>query len=304
MHFLVTGANGLVGSRLCRRLAARGHRVTGVGRGPQRGTGEFDYQTCELTVSADVALLLQTVRPNIVIHTASMTEVDGCERDPAAAFAANALAASYVARGVQETNSHLVHVSTDYVFDGDKGPYGEDDLPNPRGVYSITKHMGEEAVRVFAPNSAIARTAVVYGWPAAGRPNFGAWLVGALRDGKKVNLFEDQFVSPTLADNLAELLVEMGERKVSGTWNTAGATVVNRVQFAEALCEVFGFDRTLLVSTKMADAKLPSPRPARSGLRMDKVQAQLTAKALALPEALARFHAEYVGATVPMSAGR
>ncbi len=117
-----------------------------------------------------------------------------------------------------------MHVSTDYVFDGEAGPYDVEALPNPRGVYALTKHGGEQAVKALAfLRGAIARTAVVYGWPQAGRPNFGSWLVSALKEGKPVKLFEDQFVSPTLALNVAEMLAELGARRLTGVWHTAGA---------------------------------------------------------------------------------
>lgn len=290
MRFVVTGANGLVGSRLCAVLEKRGHEVTGLGRGPTRLGAHAAYRTCELTEEAAVLKALSDARPEVVVHTASMTEVDACEKNPAEAFAANVLAAAHVAKGAKSQGSHLVHVSTDYVFDGEAGPYDEAALPNPKGVYALTKHMGEQAVQTFAPSWAVARTAVVYGWPPAARPNFGAWLVSALRAGQEVRLFEDQYVSPSLADRVALMLAELGERRLPGIWNTAGSEVVNRVEFGRALCQVFGFNPRLLIATKMADAKLPSPRPPRSGLKTDKAQAQLSAKPLALLESLEQFH--------------
>ncbi len=293
MRFLVTGSNGLVGSRVCALLERQGHEVVGVGRGPRRSGGAYRYVEVDLTREPDVAAALASAAPEVVIHPASMTEVDACEKDPEAAFAANVTATAAVARGARKAGAHLVHVSTDYVFDGDAGPYDEDAPPNPRGVYAVTKHMGEQAARTFVPGCAIARTAVVYGWPAAGRPNFGAWLVGALEKGQPVKLFEDQVVSPSFADSVAAMLVELGERRLGGVWNTCGGTVIDRVGFGRALCEVFGFDAKLITPTRMADLKLASPRPLRSGLKTDKVQAQLAAKPLALAEALARFHAAW-----------
>ncbi|RKH68611.1 SDR family oxidoreductase [Corallococcus aberystwythensis] len=293
MRFVVTGANGLVGSRVCEQLTGRGHEVVGLGRGPRRTGGTHGYVEVDLTREPDVAAAIAQARPEAVIHPASMTEVDACEKDPDAAYAANVHATAAVARAARAAGAHLVHVSTDYVFDGDAGPYSEEALPNPRGVYALTKHMGEQAARVFAPGCAIARTAVVYGWPAAGRPNFGAWLVGALEKGQPVKLFEDQVVSPSFADSVATMLVELGERKLGGVWNTCGGTVIDRVGFGRALCEVFGFDASLITPTRMADLKLASPRPLRSGLKTDKVRAELEARPLELSESLARFHAAW-----------
>jgi dTDP-4-dehydrorhamnose reductase len=302
MRFVVTGSNGLVGSRVCALLEQGGHEVVGLGRGARR-SGAQRYIGVDLTLEADVLNAIETAAPEAIIHTASMTEVDACEKAPEQAYAANVTAAAAVAKGARRVGAHLVHVSTDYVFDGDHGPYDEEALANPRGVYAITKHMGEQAARVFAPGCAIARTAVVYGWPPAGRPNFGSWLVGALEKQQPLKLFEDQFVSPSLADSVAAMLVELGARRLGGIWHTCGGEVVNRVSFGRALCEVFGFDPGLLTPSRMADLKLPSPRPLRSGLKVDKARAQLAAKPLGLSEALARFHAAWKAGTTPSRGG-
>jgi dTDP-4-dehydrorhamnose reductase len=136
----------------------------------------------------------------------------------------------------------------------------------------------------------------VYGWPQAARPNFGAWLVGALSAAQPVNLFSDQYVSPTLALSAAEMLTELTERRLPGIWHTAGGMTVNRVEFAHALCERFGFDRALIVPTLLADLKLATPRPKRSGLNVAKATAELNAKPMTLEAALDRFHREWTGA--------
>ncbi|MDY7229547.1 SDR family oxidoreductase [Hyalangium rubrum] len=303
MRFVVTGSNGLVGSRVCALLEQGGHQVVGLGRGAQRTQGALRYIGVDLTLEADVLNAIESATPDVIIHTASMTEVDACEKNPEAAYAANVTAAAAVAKGARKVGAHLVHVSTDYVFDGHNGPYDEEALPNPRGVYAVTKLMGEHAARVFVPNAAIARTAVVFGWPAAGRPNFGAWLVGALEKKQPLKLFEDQFVSASLADSVAAMVAELGERKLGGIWNTCGGEVVNRVAFGQALCQVFGFDASLITPSKLADLKLPSPRPLHSGLKVDKARAQLKAKPLALSEALSRFHAAWKAGATPSRGG-
>ena len=284
MKVLVTGARGLVGSRLAALLAARGHEVTAVGRAE-----------CDLADATAVRVLFERVRPDVVHHPASMTEVDRCEKEPERAWADNAAAAANVASASRASGAHLVHVSTDYVFDGDAGPYAEDAVPNPRGTYAQTKLAGELAVRALAGTDgwAIARTAVVYGWPPATHGNFGSWLVGQMSKGEKVRLFADQHVSPSLADNVAEMLAEIGERRLPGVWNVCGADVVDRVTFGHALCDVFGFDRGLVVPSSMKEVNLLSPRPARSGLVTKKTADALAAKPLGVRASLERFHAAW-----------
>lgn len=293
MRFLVTGANGLVGSRLCRKLADAGHEVVALGRGAPRSQGAGQWVSVDLTEQPAVERAIADAAPEVILHAAAMTDVDGCERDPRGAWAANVDATANVARAASDVGAHLVAVSTDYVFDGDAGPYAEDAVPNPRGAYARTKLAAEHAALTLAPGAAVARTAVVYGWPMAAKANFGAWLAMTLAEGKQVRLFRDQWVSPSLADNVAAMLIELGERKLGGIWHTAGADVVDRLTFGLRLCEVFGFDPALVVPGTLAEARLASPRPAKSGLAIDKARRELTNQPLPLDEQLTQFLAAW-----------
>lgn len=299
MRFVVTGANGLVGGRLVRLLVSQGQEVIGLGRGHLRGDAIQGATFVSVDLGDDERLTqaLREVRADVVINCAAMTDVDGCERDPLGAYVANVQGVATLARSVRELDGHLLHVSTDYVFDGDAGPYDVDAIPNPRGVYALTKHMGEEAVRALCPKGrwTIARTAVVYGWPSTGKNNFGSWLIDALGSGKTVKLFSDQWVSPSHAGNVAEMLGELAVRRMAGTWHTSGAEVVDRVTFGRALCARFGFDAALIHPSRMADVNLPSPRPAKSGLIVSRTTEALSAKPMSNEAALARLHAEYTG---------
>ncbi len=296
MRILVTGANGLVGVRLCRLLARHGVEVIAAGRGPARFECEgVRYVPIDFTHAQQVTALLAAHNPEVVVNPASMTDVDGCEKAPWEAYLSNAAFPAQLAVLSRSMGFHLVHVSTDYVFDGANGPYAVDDIPNPRGVYAVTKFMGEQAVRALGGSWAIARTAVAYGWPAAGRNNFGAWLVSSFAQQTNVKLFSDQFVSPSLALNVAAMIGEIAERKLTGVWHTSGATVIDRVAFGKALCAVFGFDASLITPTTLAGGNLAAPRPPRSGLKVDRTVAELTVKPLAVTEALEQFLTEYRG---------
>lgn len=302
MKIVVTGARGLVGSRVARLLARRGHGVVAVSRNVSPGEEDgVRYEACDLTDPRAAASLLERVRPEVVVHAAGLTDVDACERMPELAYACNVEATANLVRACRLAGAHLVHTSTDYVFDGRSGPYTEEDVPNPRGVYALTKHASEETVLALMPSAAIARTAVVYGWPASVRPNFGTWLLENLRQGKQVRLFSDQLISPSFAGNVAEMIAELAQRRLGGIWNTAGGSVVDRVTFGRAFCTEFGFDPGLLVPSTLAEVAMLAPRPARCGLLTQKARQQLTARPLDLPESLRRFREECkaAGVSVP-----
>ena len=295
MRTLVVGANGLVGSRLVSTLLTAGHHVAAIGRGDRRFKGEASYHSVDLADAAGLTKVVTTEKPELILNCAAMTDVDGCEREPENAWTANVDGVATLAKAAKATGAHFVHVSTDYVFDGVTGNYSPDSIPNPRGTYAVTRYVGEQAVRSLAGSWAIARTAVVFGWPAAGQKNFGSWLVDALGKGTPVKLFDDQWVNPSMALNVADMVAELGTRKLTGIWHTCGADVVDRVQFGKALCAKFGFDPSLITPSKMADVKLASPRPSRSGLDVKKTVDTLIAKPWSLDVALGRFVTEVKG---------
>jgi dTDP-4-dehydrorhamnose reductase len=299
MRILVTGANGLLGSRLVRVLLSQGHIVLATGRGALRAQfGNAAFESVDLSDRNQLLTSCERFRPEVIVNTAGMTDVDGCERDPQGAYAANVLGVVTLCEGAVKNQAHLVHVSTDYVFDGERGNYGVHDLPNPQGVYALTKHLGEQTIKALMPRDTwtIARTAVVFGWPSAGKPNFGSWLLQTLRQQKPVKLFTDQHVSPSSAVNVAAMLAELATRRLSGIFHTAGAEAVNRLQFGERLCRHFGLDASLLEPSMLATAKLLSPRPKLSSLDVSLTASTLNAQPLSLDQSLELFKQECEGA--------
>lgn len=298
MTVLVTGTNGLLGSRLVARLAREEH-VVAQGRGPARGgAAAAAYHDVDLTARGALADLVARTRPAAIFNCAAMTDVDACERDPAAAWRLNAAAVEEVALAARDAGARLIHVSTDYVFDGAAGPYSEDDVPNPRGAYARTKRCGEEAALLLCPGAAVARVAVVYSGLPGSRRTFAQSTVEALRAGGPVNAFADQFVSPTLADNGAQLLIGLWRSGQAGVFHCSGASVVSRVQFCVSLARKLGADEKLIVPTRLADARLLAPRPLNAGLKVDKIKALLGSGApMTLDQQLDRFLLEMAGET-------
>jgi dTDP-4-dehydrorhamnose reductase len=293
---IVTGANGLVGSRVVARLAAADQPVLAVGRGAPRIELAPPVEYVEFDLRRPEALreLIERKRAAGVIHCAAMTDVDACERGPAEAWILNVRAAEQAALGCAAAGARLVALSTDYVFDGEAGrPYAEDDVPNPRGAYARTKLCGEHAALLLAPGAAVARISTVYSGRPGAKRTFAAAAAEALLAGREVKAFVDQTVSPTLADDGAAMAIGLFERGVSGIWHCSGGSAVTRVEFCRALARKLGADERLVVPVPLASVNLDAPRPRFSALRVDKVRRLLgDGVALPLPAQLDRFAAE------------
>jgi dTDP-4-dehydrorhamnose reductase len=289
----VTGANGLLGGEAVAQLSGR-HDVLALGRGPCRlPTGAFLWREADLGDGRSVEAALLAFRAEAVLHAGAATDVDGCERDPDLAWRVNVGGTEQVARACRALGARLVAVSTDYVFDGERGPYSEEDVPNPRGVYARTKRCGEEAALVLAPNCAVARVAVVYSGRPGAKSTFATQVVEKLSRGEPVKAFSDQVVSTTLAASGAamclELLLQTSHR---GVLHTSDATVLDRVDFARRIARQFGLAGEI-VPVRTADVKLLAPRPLKGGLKVERAAAMLRHAPLGIEEAIRRFRLEW-----------
>jgi dTDP-4-dehydrorhamnose reductase len=293
MRVAVTGANGLLGGAAVALLAGR-HEVLALGRGPCRLTpGAFAWRDADLGDGRSVEEALREFGAEAVLHAGAVTDVDGCERDPDLAWRVNVGGTEQVARACRPLGARLVAVSTDYVFDGERGPYSEDDVPNPRGAYARSKRCGEEAALLLAPDCAVARVAVVYSGRPGAKSTFATQVVEKLSRGEPVKAFSDQYVSTTLASSGAARCIELLlETTYRGVLHASDATVLDRVDFARRIARKFGLEDEI-VPVRTADVNLLAPRPLRAGLRVDRAAALLRNKPLPIDEALERFREEW-----------
>jgi dTDP-4-dehydrorhamnose reductase len=310
VRIAITGANGLLGGAAVLRLAAPvrpersaaeggaesngAHEILAIGRGPCRlPPGAFAWADADLGDGRSVERALLDFRPDAVLHAGAMTDVDGCERDPEGAWRVNVGGTEQVARACRQLNARLVAVSTDYVFDGSAGPYSEDDVPNPRGIYARTKRCGEEAALVLAPNCAVARVGVVYSGRPGAKSTFATQVVEKLSRGEPVKAFSDQYVTTTLAESGAAMCLELLlETDYRGVLHTSDATVLDRVDFARRIADQFRLAGEI-IPVKTADVRLLAPRPLRGGLKVGRAAALLRNKPLAIDAALERFRLEW-----------
>jgi dTDP-4-dehydrorhamnose reductase len=274
----ITGSNGLLGTKLLERcLGDATLAPVGISRQACSNAflGQFDFLQLDVADAPAVLDLFETIRPGLVIHTAAMTDVDGCERQPEAAWRANVDGATAVAAACAAVGAHLVHLSTEYVFDGTAGPYSETDRPNPISVYGRSKLASEAAVLDHCPTATIARTTVLYGYAPNARLNFATWLIGQLQAGQSVRIVDDQVGSPTLVDNLADQCLALARITTPGVYNTVGADVIDRLAFAHLAAEVFELDAGLITRTSTASLNQAAARPLRAGLAIHKLRQTL-----------------------------
>lgn len=291
MKLLVTGASGLLGTRICQIGSKQNYRVYSVHSQhvPQSGTPI----KLDITDGIAVKKAFAKIRPDAVVHAAALSDVDKCEREKELAWKINAEATSTIAQLCHTHNCFLVYVSTDYVFNGEQGNYKETDPTDPIDYYGLTKLKGEEHVKQSDTQHCIARTSVIYGSnPAAGKANFALWVIEKLKKQEETKTATDQWNSPTLNTNLADMILEIVEKGLAGTFHLAGATRLSRYEFAQKIAQTFNLDSNLLKPVSSKEMPWFAKRPRDSSLNIDKPNQTLTNKPLHISEALSKLKTE------------
>jgi dTDP-4-dehydrorhamnose reductase len=259
MRLLVTGASGNLGGYLLRELAGTQARVTawsGTGTGALFG---FPLRPVDLAARDAVAAAFREARPNAVVHTAAVSSLAECRRDPQRARAVNAGGSALLAELAADAGARLVLVSTDLVFDGEKGDYREEDLAAPVSVYGGTKQAAEQAV-LAAPHAAVARVSLLFGPTVAGRPAFFDEQVRKLRGGEALDCFADEWRTPLSFAAAARALLALARSDVAGLLHIGGPERLSRLDMAARLAAYLGADARLLVATSRLSAG-GEPRP-------------------------------------------
>jgi dTDP-4-dehydrorhamnose reductase len=269
MKILVTGASGLLGSKVAELAFSEGHEVYSAFN---QHTINYGYPVkMDLTDLDSCRRVFENARPEAVVHSAALTNVDLCEVEKETAWRINVYGTELIARLCKEFNCFMVFISTDYVFSGEKGLYSEVDQPDPINYYGYTKLKAEEAVRSILNGYCIVRTSVIFGSkPAAGKINFALWVLESLKQKRKINVVIDQINSPTLNTSLAEAILEILDRKLMGLYHIAGATPISRYDFACLLAEEFKLERELIQPTTSDKINWVAKRPKNASLNVAK----------------------------------
>jgi dTDP-4-dehydrorhamnose reductase len=287
-RLLVTGASGLLGNKIV-ELTKNDYTVI-----PTHKTKPLNSNSLELdaTDAPKVLNLLGKLKPNAVIHTASETNVDKCETEKEQAWKINVEGTRNIANACRKVNAKLVYISTDYVFDGEKGLYNEEDKPNPVNYYGLTKLEGERQVIEHSENYAVLRTSVLYGWHPW-KQNFATWVINQLKQEKEINVVDDHYNTPTLADNLSEIAIEVAEKDRRGLYHASGRERISRYEFAKQIAKTFNLNAELVKPVKMSQLTAwIAKRPRDSSLNTSKIQKQLKTKPLDIIEGLNKMKEE------------
>ncbi len=285
-RILVTGGTGLVGTPFVAKALKKGFDVFVGCHIAQPRLGKT--LTLDLEDSESIKTAFAKVKPDAVVHLAAFTDVDGCERQKDRALKLNSEVTGVIAELARRHGSFLLYVSTDYVFDGEKGGYTEDDHPNPINWYGVSKLRGEEMVKGNAGSWTIARTSTPFGLHET-RKSFPVLVAENLRKREEVYALTDQYTSPTYTENLADVLVEVLQKRIRGTIHLSGSTRASRLQVATTIALRLGLDVQLIRPTKMNMFSWAAKRPKDSSLDVSKASTTLENRPMTMEDGISRL---------------
>ncbi len=276
---LITGANGLLGQKLIDLYLTKPEKTLiatarGESRYPHRSN--FIYAPLDITDEQEVAIVIDKFQPDCVINTAAMTNVDACESEKEACDALNIDAVRYLAVACKKVGAQLIHISTDFIFDGKNGPYSEEDEALPLSYYGLSKLKGEEMAETFSEKWAILRTVLVYGVNnEMSRSNIVLWAKGFLEQGKTMPVVDDQFRTPTLSEDLAMGCFLAEDKNAQGIYNISGKDFMSIFDLVNRVADFYGLDKSLIRRSDSSSFTQPAKRPLVTGFKLDKAIREL-----------------------------
>jgi dTDP-4-dehydrorhamnose reductase len=276
---LITGSNGLLGQKLTDIYSQlNDYQLVATGRGENRHPlgAAMEYASMDITNAAEVMSVIKKYKPHTVIHTAAMTNVDQCETDPDGCKLLNEDAVQNIVLSCNAVEAHLIALSTDFIFDGKDGPYAEDAKANPVSIYGHSKLKGEEIVIEGSKKWAIARTILVYGLVAdMSRSNIVLWAKNALSSKKPVNVVDDQYRMPTLAEDLAIGCRLIEEKGAEGIFNISGKDFMNVYEIVQRVANHFDLSMEMVSKISSESLNQDAKRPPITGFDLTKSKKQL-----------------------------
>lgn len=291
LRILLTGSNGLLGQKIVYAALKRNDiqlLATSKGESRLHIKSGFDYASMDITQADEVAGIVEKFRPHCIINTAAMTNVDACEKDQENCWKMNVEAVRTMTELCELHNIHLIHLSTDFVFDGEKGHYSEEDVPNPLSHYARSKYESEKVVQQARIDSAIIRTIIIYGVvDDKQRSNVVIWTINSLRQQKDINVISDQMRSPTLAEDLADACVQAALKRATGIYHVSGSETMSILDMVNRTADFFQLDKKYIHPVTTDQLKQPAKRPLLTGFNIDKAKRELNFQPHTLLQGLA-----------------
>ncbi len=284
---LITGANGLLGQKTGEMFKNEtAHKIILTDIQESGELQELEYFQMDITKKESVKENLRKYSPDIIINTAAYTNVDGCETERELSWRVNVDAVKNLIIASRFNNAKIIHISTDYVFDGKAGNYDEHATPNPLSYYGKGKLASENALISSGVPYVIVRTMIIYGTGKNVKLNFALWLIDRLGKGEPVTIVDDQFGMPTINDDIAWGLVKIVELDKTGIYHISGSEYLSRYDFALKLADIFEFDSKLILPIKTSDLQQAASRPVNSSFILLKAETDLGLKPLNVRDGL------------------
>ena len=279
MKILITGSNGLLGQKLVKLLVNQ-HDIeflaTSTGENRIKTITGFDYVSLDITNKIQVEQVFNQFKPNVVINTAAMTNVDACEDQKEQCWNLNVNAVNNLIEASEKHQTHLIHLSTDFVFDGENGPYKEEDKPNPLSYYGQSKYEAEKLLQQSTIKWSIVRTIIVYGVVEdMSRSNIVLWAKQALEKGNPLTIVNDQFRMPTLAEDLAQACWLIAQKQATGIYNICGKDFMSILELVNRVADFYGYDKTIISPIASSSLNQAAKRPPKTGFVLDKAIKEL-----------------------------
>ena len=286
MKILITGATGLLGSNLC-TIYSRDSEIVAVSKSKPTFSRCMNLQA-DLEKEEEMESIILSTRADAIIHCASLTNLDYCEEHPEESFNVISNASLRIAKAAAKAGSYLVYLSSDAVFDGEKGNYSERDAPRPLSTYGKAKLSAEERISIAHHHSCIIRTNI-YGWNRSDKKSIAEWMLDKLEKSEKFSGFTDICFSPILVNNLADAMLEVIKGKYHGILHIAGSEHISKFEYARQIAHVFGLDADLVWPASIESFKLLAPRGLNISLNVKKAQGLLKTPLLNVVDGLKRF---------------
>tara|TARA_B100000809_G_C15127348_1_gene526809 strand:+ start:1839 stop:2741 length:903 start_codon:yes stop_codon:yes gene_type:complete len=273
MKILITGSNGLLGQKLVSLLAnIKNVEVLATSKGENRlHQGNYQYHSLDITDQNQVNSMIDLYQPDAIINTAAMTNVDTCEVEKKLCWELNVTAVNYLIEASKRNNTHLIHLSTDFVFDGDSGPYKETDQPNPLSYYGKSKYEAEKTLQASSIKWSIVRTILVYGLTEnMSRSNIVLWAKEALEKGTSLKVVNDQYRMPTLAEDLAMGCWLIAQKEKEGIYHLSGKDYMSILDLVCSVADFYKLDISTITPIESSSLNQTAKRPPITGFILNK----------------------------------